>query len=515
MLMTATTVGTARAAIPYEAEITPGQLRGIPWEPGDPWPAGYWEYLPSNYDEVPPDHRYPLLMTLGGIGTMDTPSTCPNGTEWCTVAQCQAQFDGICRASGRGPAVEIRQGVWDEVARPFLVISMQNAAPTSSTVDYDPEVVDALVAFVLDNYPVDPRRMYLLGNSQGGRAVLHYTSQHSRRIAAATMGPGGMIDVADAACRLQDTAFWAFHGENDDDANLGVGVFDPCWVVDQVRMYNQPDDYPMHMGCVGRVGVDHPEARMTMFDDTGHNAWTPAYEDVANGFARSVWLSDQRCGFSTNFHDYDPALDPDGVYGWLLSFDRPDTDAGEDFAVPGDAVDFILTATTEDDDPITYAWTQTGGPPVTLTNADQAEATVTGFAYDEIYTFEVQALDADQQWDRDEVVVTVEPELASVSTGDGPTTSGTSNGGPDDTTGGEPPLGTTSSMPGSGSDGAEGEGEGERSSGDTGSAGAVGDESGCGCTTQRGFAPRSGWPRMLGLLGLLGIVAARRRRHCG
>src|SRR5690606_9109570 len=129
MLMTATTVGTARAAIPYEAEITPGQLRGIPWEPGDPWPAGYWEYLPSNYDEVPPDHRYPLLMTLGGIGTMDTPSTCPNGTEWCTVAQCQAQFDGICRASGRGPAVEIRQGVWDEVARPFLVISMQNAAP--------------------------------------------------------------------------------------------------------------------------------------------------------------------------------------------------------------------------------------------------------------------------------------------------------------------------------------------------------------------------------------------------
>lgn len=504
LLLLATGGATARAAIPYEAEITPGALRGIAWEPGDPWPAGYMEYLPSNFDEVPPDHRYPLLLTLGGIGTMDDVSSCPGNADWCTVAQCEASFDGVCRAYGRGPGVEIRQGVWDDVERPFLVISLQNSAPTSSSVDYDRDVIDAMVTFVLAEYPVDPRRMYLLGNSQGGRGVLQYTSLYSRRMAAVTMGPGGMVADGDAACRFEDTAFWAFHGENDDDANIGVGVFDPCWVVDQVRMYDQPDDYPMLAGCVERVGVDHPQGRLTMFDDTAHNAWTPAFENIANGFSRSVWLADQACGFSANFYDYSAAMDPDGVYSWLLSFDRPDTDAGEDLVVPGDQTQFALVATTVDDDPVSYAWTQLEGPAVTLRDADQAEVTITDFEYDQTYTFEVYALDADQQWDRDEVVVTVEAEVESASTGGDPSTSGGSESGVDDTSGGEPPGASTSGepVPADGS----GTGAGEGSSSGTGSGGADEDAAGCGCST-RG----EGWSGSLGWL-VVGMTAVRRRR---
>lgn len=525
---------SASAAPPYDTELTPGQLRGIAWEFGDAWPSGYWEYLPANYEMVPPDHLYPLLVTLGGIGTFDNPSNCPGNANWCTVAECEATGnpDGVCRVYRRGPAVEIRQGVWDDVQRPFIVVQPQNSAVTFSSQDYDRDIVDDLVAFVLANYPVDPRRVYLLGNSQGGRAVLQYTSLYSRRMAAVTMGPGGWVADGDAACLFQDTAFWAFHGENDDDANIGVGVFDPCYVVDQLRMYNEPELYPGLMGCIDRVGTPFPEARLTMFDDTGHNAWTPAYENVTNGFGRSVWLADQMCGFSANFYDYDAALDPDGVYSWMLGFDRPDTDAGLDFVVPGTEVEFALEATTLDDDPLTYTWTQIDGPPVTLTDADQEIATVTDFEYDQSYTFEVYVVDADQQWDRDEVVVTVEAEVMSESTGQA-SSSGSSSGGADTSTG-EAPGSTTSGAdttegPGVGSGGGSagggstgggpgtgvgpgpgpGTAPGSTSGGDssgTETAGASGGESGCGCRVRRG-------PGVVGLLPLLGLVAVRRRRR--
>lgn len=539
-LMASAGIGSeAAAAIPYDTELTPGQLRAIPWEFGDPWPTGYIEYLPANYDMVPADHLYPLLVTLGGIGTMDMPSNCPGNADWCTAAECDAAGapDGICRAMRRGPSVEINDGSWNDVQRPFIVISIQNFATTSSTTDYDRDVVDAMVTFAIDNYPVDPRRMYLLGNSQGGRATMQYTALYSRRMAAVTIGPGGVVAETDAACLFQDTAFWAFHGENDDDANIGVGVFDPCLIVQQVRMYLQPDQYPALPGCVARVGTPIPEARMTMFDDTAHNAWTPAFENITNGFGRSTWSNDQFCGYSTNFYDYDAAMDPDGVYGWLLSFDRPETDAGDDFAVPGDQVQFDLVADTLDDDPVSYAWTQLDGPPVTLTNADQATATVTDFAYDQVYTFEVYALDADQQWDVDEVVVTVEAEVVSSDSSGGSDSDGSSSSGDGDgtTTGGPGPAttsgnatagdatagdttagdataggGTSGPVPPGGDDvGSTGGGEG--SSGGIGTAGAGDGGSGCGCRTQ----PRGGgggWGGWSGLMALAGLMARRRRR---
>jgi len=510
---------TAQAAPPYDAELTPGELRGIPWEAGDPWPAGFFEYLPQNYLEVPPDHRYPLLVTLGGIGTMDMPSTCPGNADWCTHAECEAAgVDGICRAYRRGPAVEIIQGVWDDTTRPFIVIQVQNFATTNSTTDYDRDVVDDMVDFALANYPVDPRRIYLLGNSQGGRGVMQYTSLYNRRMAAVTMGPGGTVQDADAACRFEDTAFWAFHGENDDDANIGVGVFDPCLVVEQVRMFLEPDQYPMLPGCVDRVGTPISDGRMTMFDNTAHNAWTPAFEDIAFGFGRSTWSDDQFCGYTTNFYDYDAAMDPDGVYSWLLSFDRPDTDAGMDFVVPGDAAEFALVADTEDDDPITYTWTQLSGPPVTITDGDTAMATVTDFEYDQTYTFEVYAIDADQQWDIDEVEVTVESEIVSSDSSGGGSEGGSTSGdsdGPADTTAGEASGGNTSGAASSGGtppvsgsgDGPIGDDDTSTGGEDTDTAGAGDGGSGCGCRATDGG---SGFG---GLLGLLGLVMVRRRRR--
>ena len=72
----------------------------------------------------------------------------------------------------------------------------------------------------------------------------------------------------------------------------------------------------------------------------------------------------------------------DGVT--ILTLDRPDTSAGDDFEVAAEADAFELVATTIDDDPITYTWTQIAGPPVDIDDT-QDPPLVTGFAAEHAY----------------------------------------------------------------------------------------------------------------------------------
>ncbi len=530
----------AAAEIPYADAITPGQLRGIALTVDSPWPASYWEYLPSNFETVPEDHLYPMLITLGGIGTMDNGSVCPDATPTCTVAQCEAapSVDGLCRVYRRGPAVEMRQGVWDDEARPFIVIQPQNRAPTNSTQDYDRDELDALVQFVIENYPVDPRRLFILGNSQGGRAVLQYIAVYNRRMAAATIGPGGLIAENDVGCRIEDTALWAFHGEDDQDTNIAAGAFNPCWVARQVHRASEPDFYADDNDlCLARLDHPFPQARITMFENTAHNAWTPAFENVATGFVRSAWSMDAGgCGFETNWVSYDPLEYGDGVYTWLLEHDRPSVDAGPDMTIPGDAESFDIVAEIVDDDDVTITWTQLDGPPATLTPAAPGTLTVSGFDDDAIYTFEVFVTDADDQWSRDEVLVTVDPEIidqgssSGSSSGDGGSTSKgegssatagstTSDTDTDATGGSAGSSGTTSPGSATGTSTSAG---GSASASDTGVP--AGDDGAAGSTTRAdtdtdadGGATASGGCRVGGeppwTLALFGLLGAMRRRR--
>lgn len=143
------TVGTdAHAVIPYADGITPGQLRGIAWTPGDPWPIGYWEYLPSHYDDVPEGTLFPVLLSLGGIPSSNTSSHCPNGTPTCTVQNCGGDLvsnNGLCRALRRGATVPIFAGTWDDLTRPFLVFTPQNPVAPNSPEDYNAAQLDDLV----------------------------------------------------------------------------------------------------------------------------------------------------------------------------------------------------------------------------------------------------------------------------------------------------------------------------------------------------------------------------------
>ena len=85
----------------------------------------------------------------------------------------------------------------------------------------------------------------------------------------------------------------------------------------------------------------------------------------------------------------------------------PVADAGADQAVnPADTVTLDGTGSS-DPDPLTYSWTQTSGPAVTLTGATTAQPTFTAPAGPATLTFELSVCDAGRLCDTDTVTVTV------------------------------------------------------------------------------------------------------------
>jgi MYXO-CTERM domain-containing protein len=288
-------------------------------------------------------------------------------------------------------------------------------------------------------------------------------------------------------------------------------------------MYDNPDDFPQHPACVDYVSEPHPEGRFTMFDNVGHLAWTPSVDPIGGGFAASEWSGDEGCGIAANFREYAANLDPDGVYSWFASLDRPDVTAPDDLSVEHDAVTTPLTAMVVDDDTVTYTWTQVDGPAATLVDADQQTVEVSDLQPDTSYTFEVLVVDVDNQWDRDEVVVTVMPEppppatTTGMDTGDttsaddngtDPTGNPTSTSGPSTT--GDPDSTSASNtsngdtLTGPGTSGGPGSTDGSGGTDDGGSVGETVSE-GCGCST----TDDGRWSA----LALLGLVALMRRRR--
>jgi len=440
----------AHAEIPYLDQITPGELRGIAWQPGDEWGYGYWEYLPTDFDDLGPDDRLPLLVFLAGIGEYDDVPSCPGGTDVCAASDCGA--DGLCRNLQWGPQSLMRAGTWDDTTRPFIFISPQHPVAPFSVTDWDIDDLDAFFEWVVANYPVDPRRLYLTGMSQGGRCTLQYTYDHPRRFTAVAPLPGGVVQYPAIGCYFQDTGLWVFHGENDNNSNLGVGTFAPCEMVEVLDQYDHPEDYPGTPACDDAVGQPHPPGRMSMFENVQHSSWIQAIDPIGSGFAATEWLVDQGCGLDVNYREYSAALDADGVYTWFLGLDRPDVTAPDDVVLPGDQTATSLLATVVDDDAVTFEWTQTAGPPATLVVADQAQLELDDLAPLTDYEFEVYALDADGQWDRDTVAVSVleapPPGTTESSTGDpsGGSTgdpSGGTTGDPSGTSTGDPSGGTT------------------------------------------------------------------------
>lgn len=135
---------------------------------------------------------------------------------------------------------------------PFITVSPLLPAEE----DWDTEKLDAILDHVTRKLPVDRSRIYLTGLSRGGHASWRWAAAEPERFVA-VMPVSGRGDPSQA-CKLKDMPVWAFHGDRDDIVTP-LGRFA---MVEAIR------------SCGG-------EPRLTIYPDTGHDAWTRTYDDPA------------------------------------------------------------------------------------------------------------------------------------------------------------------------------------------------------------------------------------------
>lgn len=181
----------------------------------------YLLYLPKR--RAAAGGRFPLLLFLHGAGE--------RGSNLNLVKR-------------HGPPRMIENGI----EFPFIVAAPQ--CPKNTW--WQTEPLAALLEHLLKRYPIDRRRIYLSGLSMGGYGTWALANTCPEKFAAIApiCGPQALIDPG----RLKKIPVWCFHGAMDDI----VPIEHSLKMVRQIR----------------NAGGD---ARLTIYPEAGHDAWTQAY----------------------------------------------------------------------------------------------------------------------------------------------------------------------------------------------------------------------------------------------
>ncbi|MCC7208549.1 MAG: prolyl oligopeptidase family serine peptidase [Anaerolineae bacterium] len=201
----------------------------------------YLLYLPTWYtaDETA---RFPLILFLHGTGERG------------------ADLERVKRTG-----LPARLAEWPDC--PFVVLAPQCAEDSIWAFELD--ALHALLESVCDICRIDARRTYLTGLSLGGTGVWYLATRYPRRFAAVAPICGRGISRS-LIGNLKDTPVWAFHGQQD-------SVVEPA---ESVRMVE----------ALQKAGAD---ARLTIYPDAGHDAWTATYANPA----LYDWFLSQRLDF--------------------------------------------------------------------------------------------------------------------------------------------------------------------------------------------------------------------------
>lgn len=226
---------------------------------------GYYEYLPLGYNPQS-SQKYPLLIAFGGL------SQNGNGT--------LAQLDYVFSNWG-GPGWQIQNGkfpssftVNGQLFR-FIVILPQFGNNPS------PANIDQLITYLLSHYQADPARIYITGNSKGGGYCWDYPGanlQYGQRIAATipTCAASGYSVSKAQNIAAANLAVWATHNAVD-------AIVSPATTKAFVNGINLVPNPPT------------PRARMSIFQDVGHNCADSTFNTVSgvhtsNGLNVYEWL---------------------------------------------------------------------------------------------------------------------------------------------------------------------------------------------------------------------------------
>jgi len=161
-------------------------------------------------------------------------------------------------AGERGNNIEIvkRHGIAKIVEQkdnfPFITISPQ-CNLNSSWLQILPQLYE-LLNFIIENYKVDKRRIYLTGLSMGGFGTWHLAINYPELFAAIAPVCGG--GNPEFAYKIKDTPIWAFHGDNDEIVPVSFSK----------EMVNE----------LKNLGAN---VKFTIYQNTGHDSWTETYKN--------------------------------------------------------------------------------------------------------------------------------------------------------------------------------------------------------------------------------------------
>jgi len=155
--------------VPYRALITPGRQRG---------------------------ERLPLIIFLHG--------------DWQDGNNNESQLAGYGNGSLELVDAAIKHGV------PLVYI-----APQTQKGYWPPKRVAAVIRDALARFPIDPKRVYLTGISDGGTGVWD-TLKTWPGCFAAGVPMSGMTEIAGLAS-IRDVPEWIFHGAKDNDTDVEKG----------------------------------------------------------------------------------------------------------------------------------------------------------------------------------------------------------------------------------------------------------------------------------------------------
>lgn len=214
--------------------------------------GGYLEALPAHYNDHP-KKKYPLIIFLHGQGEMgdgsqkSLPIVADNAIPKLISQQ---KFP----KNFKGPG-----GLYQ-----FVVLSPQFKAWPQ------PSDINDMINYAIQNYKVDPTRLYICGLSMGGGGNWDYSWNYGKRATAVVPISGASYPTTDKGKDIaqDDLAVWAFHNNNDPTV--------PSWYsVDYVQYINQ---YKPQI-----------KAKLTLFNSSSHDAWTKATDPTYRENGKNIY----------------------------------------------------------------------------------------------------------------------------------------------------------------------------------------------------------------------------------
>ncbi|MBO9703541.1 MAG: T9SS type A sorting domain-containing protein [Sporocytophaga sp.] len=315
--------------------------------------VGYLAYTPVDY-AANPTKSYPILIFLHGT----------DEKAWKPTDLSQ-----LYKVKKNGPPKEIEAGK----DFPFIVISPQCpfggwddiTMDDFATSQWRPgEFVDEIIEKMKTLYRVDPNRIYITGLSMGGASTWEYVAAYPTKAAAAIPIAGWPITNASKICGIGKTPIWGFQGANDNGSGMTnfVNSINAC------------------------TPTPNPLAKITVYPNVGHDAWTQTYNNQSTS---------------------------EDIYAWLMKYSRstsvpPVANAGTDKSItlPANSLSITGTGTDSDGTIASYAWTKVSGGAATLTNANTATVSLSGLVAG-TYVFRLTVTDNTGATGFDDVTVVV------------------------------------------------------------------------------------------------------------